>query len=52
MKYEDNFYTQLKTALNPLTLVSDQDGISPYYLLYNIMQTSDENEEKYQLWDY
>ena len=22
------------------------------YLVYNIMQTSDENKEKYQLWDY
>ena len=32
MKYEDNIYTQLNTALNPLTLVSDQDGISPYYI--------------------
>ena len=31
--------------LNPSTLVSDQDRISPY----NIKQTSDENKEKYQL---
>ena len=33
---------------NPLTPMSDQDRISPY----NIKQTSDENEEKYQLGDY
>ena len=34
-------------CLNPLTPVSDQDRISPYYIyIYNIMQTSDENKEK------
>ena len=33
--------------LNPLTPMSDQDRISPYYYLYNIIQTSDENKEKY-----
>ena len=33
--------------------MSDQDRNSPYYIiLYNTMQTSDENKEKYQLWDY
>ena len=32
-------------GLNPLTLMSDQDRISPY----NIKQTSDEKKEKYQL---
>ena len=30
--------------------MSDQDRISPYYILYNIMQTSDKNKEKYKLW--
>ena len=29
--------------------MSDQHRISPYYNLYNIMQTSDENKEKPQL---
>ena len=38
--------------INPLTPVSDQDRISLYYIFYNITQTSDENKEKYQLWDY
>ena len=33
---------------NPLNPMSDQDRISPY----NIKQTSDESEEKYQLGDY
>ena len=33
--------------------MSDQDRNSPYYIiLYNTMQTSDENKEKYQLSDY
>ena len=33
--------------------MSDQDRVSSYYIiLYNIMQTSDENKKKYQLWDY
>ena len=36
------------SCFNPLTLMSDQDRISPY----NIKQTSDENKEKYQLGDY
>ena len=35
-----------------LTPVSDQDRISPYYIWCNIMWTSDENKETYQLWDY
>ena len=33
--------------------MSDQDRNSPYYIiLYITMQTSDENKEKHQLWDY
>ena len=33
--------------------MSDQDRISPYNINeYNIMLTSDENEEKYQLGNY
>ena len=35
-----------------LTPMSDQDRISPYYIYKNIMQASDENKEKYQLWNY
>ena len=34
-------------TLNPLTLMSDQDRISPY----NIKQRSDKNKEKYKLGD-
>ena len=36
--------------VNSLTPVSDQDNLSLQYL-YNIIQASDENKEKYQ-WDY
>ena len=48
--------TLLCFALQRLTLQSskhklrDLDRISPH--LYNIMQTIDENKEKYELWDY
>ena len=37
--------------LTPLTPMSDQHGISPYNI-NNIKQTSDENDEKYQLGNY
>ena len=38
-------------CINLSTPVGDQDRICPFYIiLYNIMQTSDENKEKYQLW--
>ena len=36
--------------VNSLTPVSDQDNLSLQYL-YNIIQASDENKEKYQ-WEY
>ena len=36
--------------IQSLTPVSDQDNLSLQYL-YNIIQASDENKEKYQ-WDY
>ena len=37
-------------CINLSTPVGDQDRICPFYIiLYNIMQTSDENKEKYQL---
>ena len=41
---------QKKREVNSLTPVSDQDNLSLLYL-YNIIQASDENKEKYQ-WDY
>ena len=60
------FTSQLQIYLNPLTLMGDQDRISPYnikqtnndnkekYQLspYNIKQTNNDNKEKYQLGDY
>ena len=60
------FTSQLQIYLNPLTLMRDQDRISPYnikqtnndnkekYQLspYNIKQTNNDNKEKYQLGDY
>ena len=45
-------FTASLSVLTPLTPVSDQDRISPYYYLYNINQMSDENKENYQLQDY
>ena len=37
-------------VMNPLTLMGDQDRISPYNInTEDIMQTSDENKDKYQL---
>ena len=37
-------------CINLSSPVGDQDRICPFYIiLYNIMQTSDENKEKYQL---
>ena len=38
-----------KSALTP---VSDQDRVLSLLYPYNIMQTSNENKEKYKLWDY
>ena len=36
--------------MNPLTLMGDQDRISPYNInTEDIMQTSDENKDNYQL---
>ena len=43
---------RLELNLNPLTLVGDQDRIFFVLHLYNVMQTGDENKEKYQLWNY
>ena len=51
-KYCPSFHPFEILSVNPLTPVSDQDIISPYYIFYNIMQTSDEYKERYQLWDY
>ena len=44
-----SFFTKLqkKREVNSLTPVSDQDNLSLLYL-YNIIQASDENKEKYQ----
>ena len=37
-------------VMNPLTLMGDQDRISPYNInTEDIMQTSDENKDNYQL---
>ena len=37
-------------VMNPLTLMGDQDRISPYNInTENIIQTSDKNKDKYQL---
>ena len=37
-------------VMNPLTLMGDQDRISPYNInTDDIMQTSDENKDNYQL---
>ena len=37
-------------VMNPLTLMGDQDRISPYNInTKDIMQTSDENKDNYQL---
>ena len=43
--FQQNDATVVQRGLNPLTLMGDQDRISPY----NIQQMSDANEEKYQL---
>ena len=41
------------TKLSPLTLMSDQEGISPYMQYqHNIKQTSNYNREKYRFGDY
>ena len=44
-------YIHAISVFNPLTPISDQDRISPYYYHYNINQISDENKEKYQFGD-
>ena len=37
-------------VMNPLTVMGDQDRISPYNInTENIIQTSDKNKDKYQL---
>ena len=37
-------------VMNPLTLMGDQDRISPYNInTENIIQTSDKNKDNYQL---
>ena len=43
--------SEAETVIKLWTPMSDQDRISPHYL-YSIMQTSNENEEKDQVWDW
>ena len=48
----NNWYLACKHSHDPLTPVSDQNRNFSLLQLYDVMRTSNENKEKYQLWDY